>query len=224
MSFEISIKNALPHGVLAGISLPGVSDPVPDDVLARLHPTEREFASGLKGFRQASYVGGRLAARLAQQGLGRNPLPVLSDPRGAPVPPSGISLSISHKNHLAVALAARADLGSLGVDLETLSPSRVGVAPRVLRPEELEAVMALPEERQWTATVVRFSIKEAIYKALAPRLQRYIDFKEASVDPGVDGVAQVTLHLEPGPTPASLEARYTWFEDVVLSSVRVRWT
>jgi enterobactin synthetase component D len=224
MSFEISIKNALPHGVLAGISLPGVADPVPKDVLAHLHSAEREHALTLGGFRQASYVGGRLAARVAQQGLGRNPAPVLSDPRGAPLPPPGLALSISHKTHLAVALAARAELGSIGVDLETLSPARPSVAPRVLRAEELAAVMALPEERQWTATVVRFSIKEAIYKALAPTLRRYIDFKEASVDPGVDGLATVVLHLESGPAPIELEARYTWFDDVVLSSVRVRWS
>lgn len=223
MSYQLTIKNALPHGIIAGVALPGDGASVPEVVLELLHPSEREVAAGLKGYRQCSFVGGRLAARAALQGLGRSPSPILPDARGAPVPPEGLSVSISHKQHLAVAIVARASLGSLGIDLEHLKPERPGVAGRVLRPEELAAVEALPPERQWTGTIVRFAIKEAIYKALAPRHKRYIGFEEASVAPGVNGDAEVTLHLSSGPAPATLEARYTWLDGAVLASVRATW-
>jgi 4'-phosphopantetheinyl transferase EntD len=93
----------------------------------------------------------------------------------------------------------------------------------VLTPSEVEVVEALPEARRWTATLLRFSIKEAIYKALAPRLQRYIDFQEAEVTPATDGRASVRLLLKEGPLPADIEARYSWLEAAVLSTVRARW-
>ncbi len=111
----------------------------------------------------------------------------------------------------------------LGVDLEDLTPERPGIASRILRPEELERIESLPPDRRWTATILRFSIKEAVYKALAPRLQRYIGFEEASVSLRTDGNAEVDLHLTSGPTPAEIEARFTWMDRAVLSTVRVRW-
>lgn len=224
--FSVCLKDAREHGVLIGISLPPTPEPVPEGVLARLFPEEREHARSLRGFTQVQWVGGRLAAQRAVRSLGQEPGPILSGPRGAPlVPPEhGVALSIAHKHDMAVALVARVQHGALGVDLEDLAPSRMRVADRVLTPAELETVGQLPKERQWTAVVVRFSLKEAIYKALAPRLGRYIDFSEAEVDPDPDGTAQVRLFLVDGEPPAVLAARYTWLPGRVLSTVRARWT
>ena len=124
---------------------------------------------------------------------------------------------------MAVALVARHEHGTLGVDLEDLAPAREGIERRVLRPEEQAEVEALPHGRRWISTLIRFSIKESIYKALAPQLRRYIDFKEAAVFPGIDGKARVTLHLDTGPHPQRLEARYVWLHRSVLSTVRAKW-
>ena len=223
MSFEVVLKNATVHGLVVGVSLPGQGEPVPDDVLRGLHPGEAEFARTLRGFRQEQFVGGRLAIRAACEGLGRHPGPVLPDAFGAPVFSGGVTGSISHKRHLALALVAREATGSLGVDFEELGAPRMGVASRILRPAELEAVHALPEARHWTATLMRFSIKEAIYKALAPRHQRYIDFVEAEVWPSPDGHADVTLYLSQGPEPIQLEARYVFTDHGIVATVRVRW-
>lgn len=222
-TFQIVHKDAIPHGIVAGASLPGIADPVPEDVLTRLHPDERAVAETLRGFRQAEFVGGRLAAREAMQALGRRTGPVLRGGRGEPLAPPGVTLSISHKRHLAVAVAARAEFGDLGADLEDLLPEREGIAERVLVAEELEALQALEEDRRWTSTVLRFSVKEAIYKALAPRLQRFIGFEEAVVHPHTDGTAAVTLRLQSGTPPSFLEARFAWLEHSVLATVRVRW-
>lgn len=164
-----------------------------------------------------------MAAHGAIQGLGGPFTAISSDARGAPLAPEGISLSITHKKHMAIAIAARSQLGVLGVDLEELEPEREGIARKILRPEELERIEKLPPDRRWTAIVLRFSIKEAIYKALAPKLQRYIGFDEASVALHTEGFAHVTLHLESGPTPEHIEARFSWMERAVLSTVRVQW-
>jgi 4'-phosphopantetheinyl transferase EntD len=94
----------------------------------------------------------------------------------------------------------------------------------VLTPTEQEMVNRLPEERRWIAILLRFSIKEAIYKALAPRLERYIDFDEAEVLPRLDGTAAVNLRLREGPTPEEIEARYLWLDEHVLCTTRVRWS
>ena len=224
--FSVCMKDAQEHGVLIGISLPLSPDPVPEWALARLFPEEQAFARGLRGYTQVQWVGGRLAAQKAVRGLGQDPSPILSDQRGAPMvaPDSGLSLSIAHKQDMAVALVARLQHGALGVDLEDLEPARMRVAERVLTPTELEAVSQLPVERQWISVVVRFSLKEAIYKALAPRLQRYIDFSEAEVEPVPDGTARVRLALVEGLPPTHLGARYTWLPGRVLSTVRARWT
>jgi 4'-phosphopantetheinyl transferase EntD len=221
--YDVVYRDALAHGVVAGVVLPGDGAPVPAWALARLPPEEQEVARGLRNFRQCAYVGGRLAAHAALDGLGLAQGPVLTDARGAPLGPTGVSLSISHKSHLAIAIAARADLGVLGVDLEELGRARPHVAKVVLTPGELEVVGRLPPERRWVATLLRFSIKEAIYKALAPRLQRYIGFEEAEVTLRLDGTASVTLNLTQGEAPTSLDVRYHWLDGGFLSSVRARW-
>jgi hypothetical protein len=43
------------------------------------------------------------------------------------------------------------------------------------------------------------------------------------VFPGLDGTAKITLHLESGPVPKQLEARYVWVRRSVLSTVRAKW-
>jgi len=221
--YSIVYKDALPHGIVAGVCLPADGAPPSESDMAALHPDERSAARHHRGFRLSSYVGGRLAAHAAVRALGGPFTGIGTGPRGAPVAPAGIALSITHKRTLAIAVAAKSEHGDLGVDLEDLEPPREGIASRVLRPEEQEVISRLPEDRQWTATVLRFSLKEAIYKALAPKLQRYIGFEEASVSLRTDGLAAVTLHLTDGPTPAWIGGRFAWLDQAVLSTVRVEW-
>lgn len=226
--YVVALREGHAFGVLAAVTLPPAPaapppEPVPPDVLARLHPEELARAETLQGYRQVDFVGGRLAASAAIRMLGLRPAPVLSEPDGAPRCPRGVALSITHKRTLAVALAARADQGSIGVDLEDLLPDRRQIAPQILTAAERDEVSAMPPERQWNAIVLRFSLKEAVYKALAPRLGRYIGFQEASVSLEASGTAHVSLHLANGEPEPSLEARYLWLPGRVLTMVRARW-
>ncbi|MFK7927967.1 MAG: 4'-phosphopantetheinyl transferase [Myxococcota bacterium] len=220
--FALAYHHASEHGIIAAVHLPDSSDPVAEDVLLRLHPGEATYASTLKGFRQVSFVGGRLALRLAAQQLGQQPAAVLPDPRGTPQLPDELIGSISHKRTLAVAMVAKNHGWSIGMDLEDYGPPRPGIAKKVLTPRELQQISALPEPRQWLATLVRFSIKESIYKALDPWVRRYVAFQEAEVIPDNDGGAEVQLDLTGGEGPFVVRARYAWLHGRLLTSVQIK--
>ena len=113
--YQTIFKDALPYGIVVGVALPPDGAAPDEQVLQKLHPDEQIVAGAHRGFRLASFVGGRLAAHGAIQGLGGPFTGIATDAHGAPVPPTGISLSITHKRHMAIAIAARSDLGALGL-------------------------------------------------------------------------------------------------------------
>jgi enterobactin synthetase component D len=155
---------------------------VPLEVLARLQPAEHHAALGLEGFRQMEWVGARLAWHAAASRFGLGPTALLSGTDRAPVPPSGVAVSLTHKRDLAVALVGPSSAGALGVDLEGEGRERLRIAERVLREEELAQWARVPVDRRWLELMVRFATKEAIYKAVHPTLQRYVGFDEARVE------------------------------------------
>ena len=201
--------------------MPDSKEPVPESTLERLPDSTRAHALSLAGYRQVDWVGGRLALANSLYGLGQEPGTLLPDEHGAPRLPGGVTGSISHKRTLAVALTARDEHGYLGCDLEDLGPARDGITERVLVPEELELVRALPPERQWVGTLLRFSFKEAIYKALHPFVHRYVGFDEAFVEPDTDQTARIELRLKEGEGPFELEGRFLWLPGRVLTMVRL---
>ena len=220
--FDIAFHHATPHGVLTAVHLPDAPDPVPEHVLARLPVDEEAYARSLRAYRQVSFVGGRLALRTACVQLGDDPPAILPDEHGAPSLPDRVSGSISHKRSLAVGMAGQARNGTIGVDLEEYSPQRLNIASAILTDGELATIEQLPEDRRWIALLTRFSIKEAIYKALNPYVRRYVDFKEAEVTPDLEGAATVRMSLAKGEGPFAIEARYEWFQGRLLTSVRAR--
>ena len=222
--FEIAFQHATPHGVLTGVHLPDSSDPVPEAVLSRLPSAEATFARTLKGYRQPSFVAGRIALRRACGQLSTDPPPILPDDRGAPTLPEHLSGSISHKRTLAVGMVGQAHNGTLGVDLEEYEPARLRIAPSVLTEHELHVIEQLPEDRRWISLLTRFSIKESIYKAVDPHVRRYVGFHEAEVEPDLGGMASVKLMLEQGEGPFEVDARYEWLHGKLLTSVRIRRT
>ena len=220
--FSLAYTRGMRHGLLGAVHLPESSDPVPESVLKRLLPEEQAHARTMRGFRQVQWVGGRLAAREAVNALGLSMGPLLTDNYGAPKASKSLSVSIAHKRHLAIAMVAQRRHGFIGVDLETGGRSRMGIAPRVLTAAELGEVHELAPERQWNSVLMRFAIKEAIYKALAPRMRRYIGFHEAVVQPHTDGSVDVSLQLEDGASP-ELEAQYVWTSHGLVATARARW-
>jgi enterobactin synthetase component D len=220
--FDVAFHHATHHGVLTAVHLPDSQEPVPDHVLAELPGEEAAYARTLKGYRQPSFVGGRIALRRAADQLGWKVGAILPGDRGAPVLPKGLAGSVSHKRTMAIAMASTTLLGTLGVDLEEYGPARPGIASHVLTVREQEAIASLPEDRRWIAMLVRFSLKESIYKALDPYVRRYVGFHEAEVDLDLQGGAVVGLTLAGGEGPFAVDGRYGWLDGRIFTSARIR--
>lgn len=219
--FSIAFQHAAPHGIVAAFHIPNDPAPVPDHVLEQLHHQEAEYARSLRKYRQVSFVGGRLALRTACQQVGIQAGAMLPDDRGAPSMPEGLIGSVSHKRTLAIAMISRDHGDSLGVDLEDYGPPRLGIANSVLTEGELSKIADLEDDRRWLAILLRFSLKESVYKALDPYVRRYVGFKEAIVDPDTDGRAKIELDLSGKEGPFDIDARYSWLHGRLMTSVRI---
>lgn len=217
------------HGVCTGIQISfreASSESLKQALLVRLHPEESRLARRMPERRALDWMGGRIALREAMKAYRPGYLsPALSTPRGAPLIPGGFCASISHKSNeseiAAVALVARADEGSIGVDLEIVDEPRTAIAPLVLTPAELKMVEKLPEAQRWFRILLHFSLKEAVYKAIDPVVQRYVDYQEASLDLSLEGSAEIIWHT-PGLKGLVVDALWTTRGRYILTSARLQ--
>ena len=178
MTLRSAERLALGHGACVVVELAD-----PDAALAALDPVEQRRALELPDVRRREFIAGRSALHLALS----SPAPILSDDRGAPILPAGWVGSVSHKGAHAAALIAPAGNGHVGLDLELAGAPRRDISRRILTPRE-QAL--LPDRGR--AVTLRFSIKEAIYKAIDPYLRRYVGFTEVELDFTGDAVAVTT--------------------------------
>jgi len=218
---DVAFDIELEHGRCVGIRIPAGADEIAT-LAAALPGEERAFAMGLAPARQRTWVGGRAALRQALARAGIDvPGPVLPDDRGAPRLPSGFSASISHKEGLAAALVARVAGAKVGVDVENDVAGKEDIARRVLADDELADLAALDAPARTREVLLRFSAKEAIYKALDPFVRRYVGFKEVSVATRPDGDARVSSRLRDGEGPFAIDVRWRRFDGIVLTTARV---
>jgi 4'-phosphopantetheinyl transferase EntD len=105
---------------------------------------------------------------------------------------AGRSGSISHKGACAIAIAAPAALGNLGIDMERAIAPRGDIGARILTPREPAVV------GKWLTRV--FAIKEAVYKAVDPIVRRYVGFQEVEV------VGDAVVVVDPKKLPVQIES------------------
>jgi len=224
MAFERRFVLDLPFGICVGVALP---EDGAFELPEVLHPVEAAFARARPEAQRAGWVGGRVALRGALAAVGvEAPAPLLSTPRGAPLLPPGAVGSVSHKRTLAVALCARQanPRATIGIDVEDLRSLRTDIASRVLTPDELAVIPPGGLERD-AAVLLRFSAKEAIYKALDPWVQRFVGFDEAIVERAENGALSARLALVRGEGPFSVElhdASVAGEAALILVAARVR--
>lgn len=166
-----------------------------------LHDDEIAHAANMTALRRATFLAGRVALRSASRATAPFlELPaLLTDHRGAPRLPTGVLGSVSHKRTRAVAAALANARGHVGIDLEgraiEADLQRPSIATRILTARELDAISALDPLAHREATLLRFALKEAIYKAIDPIVQRYVGFTEVALDVHADGQVDVELLL-----------------------------
>jgi 4'-phosphopantetheinyl transferase EntD len=128
--------------------------------------------------RQADYLFGRLAARLAMDQRQHPYAPLLSGSAGEPLWPPGLTGSISHNGQLAVAVCV-ADIAcaGIGIDVERLvSPDALkAIFQTAVNDAEIEIIRQTPIPERMAATLI-FSAKESFYKAAYAEVGRFFDF------------------------------------------------
>ncbi|MFN2432123.1 MAG: 4'-phosphopantetheinyl transferase [Gemmatimonadota bacterium] len=193
--FTVVFESRLPHGVCVGVALPEPGGETRAG-LERLHPREAAHAWEMPPFRRARWVGGRLALARALAGMGVEDAAVLVAEGGAPDLPPGCVGSVSHKRALAVGLAAPDEGCRVGVDVEERRPVHPRLAQRVLTADERRTLSSAAPGSPAADLLLRFSLKEALYKALHPWVRRRVGFAEVEVEPRPGGQADVRLLLE----------------------------
>ena len=134
--------------------------------------------------RQAEFLAGRLCARAALQQLDQiNCIPAIGEDR-APVWPAHISGSITHSTgHAAAIVGHKAQWRGLGMDLENLlSLERAErLAGEILTAQELQRMADVPRAQIALLVTLTFSVKESLFKALYPIVQKRFYFEHAEV-------------------------------------------
>lgn len=210
---DIAFVN-LDHGLLASVNVPA---DIPPGVWKALHQKERAYAMTLQARRQLSWVAGRASLRAALDHLGISSGPILTHARGRPLLPPGVTGSITHKDGRATALVLESAECNVGVDLEMLDRQRDGIETRILTPFEHREWEDPTADQRWKDLLIRFSLKEAIYKAIDPFLGRWVGFEEVSVSPRANGAVEVNLHLQ---EPLRVKARWAVRDNEILTTAR----
>jgi enterobactin synthetase component D len=157
--------------------------------------------------RQAEFLAGRICARAALQQLeGLSHSPAVGEDR-APVWPPYITGSITHSTGRAAAIVAKkSNWRGLGMDLENLlNPDRAErLAGEILTPPELQRMAAGRRDQLAIWVTLTFSVKESLFKALYPIVQKRFYFEHAEVLEWTES-GQVRLRLL---TDLSSEWRY----------------
>ena len=188
----------------------------------------------LHGDRLRARIASRLAARkamgnmvgraLAGQALARLGATgaVGRDSHGAPVWPRGMQGSISH-SHGMVGVWLGQGATTFGLDLEALADPRAvrAICHSVLTPGDRVHLGATPDAAGATAV---FSAKEALYKALFPRVGRFFGFDHAEIaEIRPDGLAlRLTKPLSTGwPAGCVFEIAQHWRAGTVISQCEI---
>ena len=154
----------------------------PLDYESPLFPEEERSLRNATAIRRAEFATGRACARsaLARLGLPNAIVPVGS--AGQPIWPTETVGSITHCNgFVGAAVGVRNRLSGIGFDCELAGDLSAPLVKRVCTPAELDwiADMVPPSSCNWPK--ILFTIKESIYKCLAPQLDCFIDFHDVAV-------------------------------------------
>ncbi|RMR15918.1 4'-phosphopantetheinyl transferase [Pseudomonas syringae pv. primulae] len=192
----------LPHAVPGAVLVSGRFDPHKlgaDDFQRCAVQTPASIQRSVAK-RQTEFLAGRLCAREALSQLdGRLHTPMLGEDR-APIWPGDVCGSITHSTGWAAAVVAhKQQWRGLGLDTENLlSHDRASrLAGEILTAAELADMAAGPQDQVALRVTLTFSIKEALFKALYPIVQKRFYFEDAQLlEWSADGNARLRLLID----------------------------
>lgn len=167
-----ALRTLAPPGILVDHRL--IS---PGDEHALLTEEAGAFRRSAVEVRRASGAA-RIVARTLIERLGHQRPALAKSPAGPPIWPEGVLGSLAHDSSVAVAaVTARENLAGIGIDIE----------PAELLPAELLEIVTTPRERASLAADPHrgrlfFVAKEAVYKAVFPRDQTFLNHHDVEID------------------------------------------
>lgn len=188
------------------------------DELPHLPAAERRLMRRMGPSRRREFSWGRVAARRALAEIGVVASALLPDTDRVPDWPRGIAGSISHSGCICGAAVARGPV-SLGLDIETGEMLNRDLWEEVLTQNELAQLSALPAENRPTAALMRFTAKEAVFKAHFPVHRRMFGFLDVEVAPLSKGHFTASLPGPNGPTRTTLSGRWVRDQGLTASGV-----
>ncbi len=136
--------------------------------------------------------------------------------------------SITHgQGHALAVVAARQQLRGVGLDIEALlAPARATrLAEQIHTPAELQRLQALHDDAQAWLTTLTFSLKESLFKALYPLVQRRFYFQDAQLlewHRSGHACLRLEIDLHPDwPAGSLLQGQFTEFDGRLLSLVAI---
>jgi enterobactin synthetase component D len=178
--------------------------------------------------RQTEYLAGRLCARGALAQLTGTAITPGTGADRAPQWPPGSLGSITHGSGWAGAVVGNStDWRGLGLDVERILPvSRAQrLAREILTPAELLRMNGLTAEQCAQRVSLTFSLKESLFKALYPQVQRHFYFQDAELlSVAADNTVRLRLLLDlhaDWPAGSELDGQFAEFDGYVLSLVSI---
>jgi 4'-phosphopantetheinyl transferase EntD len=171
LSLNRFLQNELPAGCIGEVR---PIKPGDEQLLAAVEAEGLERA--VLSVRRASGAGRDIARTLC----GKLGVPVAGIPRSPkryPIWPAGVTGSITHDGEFAAAVIAPTDrFGGVGIDIEPAIPLAPEIRNLVGQPDEWAGFsnFALCDK-------ALFSIKEAVFKAVYPRDEIFLDFHDVAV-------------------------------------------
>ncbi|OEC93674.1 4'-phosphopantetheinyl transferase superfamily protein [Rhizobium sp. YK2] len=129
--------------------------------------------------RKADFVAGRACAGAALANLTGKVFEIPIGLGGQPIWPEGITGSITHSSPIAAAVVfQKSIIRNAGLDIEHfMTEPTAWEIERLILGEEERQLIKRPADRAQTVTAI-FSAKEAIYKAIFPVVNRFVEFAE----------------------------------------------
>lgn len=148
----------------------------------KLHPSELALVSSFKSrTKQESFILGRKASFLALSQIGVS-APVLRGDFDEPLWPKGVVGSISHSGEFAICVVSKSSfISGIGIDIECAT-NKIDprIAKRICTGSEIEKLPQSEKERVEKLLKI-FSAKEAYYKAVFPRLRKFLGFRDVEL-------------------------------------------
>jgi 4'-phosphopantetheinyl transferase EntD len=177
-----------------------------------MHPEEAALVANAVERRRHEFATGRRLARAGLRALGMPESPLLMGSLRAPLWPDPLVGAITHDGALCAIVLRAGPAGAadgVGIDLVHLPP-RSGrmeeLAPMfVSHGGEVDAARAFGLEVD--PLLLLFSLKESALKALARRLDAFVDLRDIAIDPA-RGVSEPRLGLVAGRFHAAVAGNY----------------